>query len=134
MARRRFARIRTASRRVYARARPSFRRARRSGSSGGSNPLMNVVLPAFAYGAIRAPIKNTLMPYVPNVLGDNTDEVAMGLAGYFLMKNTTGFMHDLGKSALIVESASLGNNLVAPMVSRVSTTGTSSNGNTGGWV
>ena len=56
------------------------------------------------------------MPYVPNVLGDNTDEVAMGIAGYLLMKHTSGFTKDLGRAALIVESASLGNNLVSPMI------------------
>jgi len=129
MARRRVIRARTASRRVFARARASYGRRRSSGrSSGGSNVLMTIVAPAFAYGAIRAPLRNLVMPYVPNVLGENTDEVAMGLAGYLLMKNTTGFMHDLGKSALIVESASLGNNLVAPMISGMTTTNTATGG------
>lgn len=115
MARRRFARVRAASRRSVAFVRKSYRA--RGSSRSGSNPLMNIVLPAFAYGAVRAPIKNTIMPYVPNVLGDNTDEAVMGVAGYLLMKNTTGFMHDFGKAALYVESASLGNNIVSPMIS-----------------
>ena len=120
MARRRFKRIRAAGRFVSTRARRSYAKhysTRRSGyAKSGSNPLMNIVLPAFAYGAVRAPIKNAVMPMIPSVLGENTDEVVMGVGGYLLMKNTTGFLHDFGKAALYVESASLGNNLVSPMI------------------
>lgn len=126
MARRRFGRrIRTAARRSVSYVRQSYAAKRRKTSSG-QNPLMNVVLPAATYGAVRAPIKNMIMPYVPNLLGDNTDEVVMGFAGYMLMKHTTGFMHDFGRAALTVESASLGNNLIAPMIqSTVSSVGNS---------
>jgi len=91
---------------------------------------MTIVLPAAAYGAVRAPLKNTVMPYIPAFAGDNTDEIVMGVGGYLLMKHTTGFMHDFGKAALYVESASLGNNLISPMISQA--VGTTS-GNTGNY-
>jgi len=124
MARRRFrARTSNIARRSvrYIKAKTS---RRRNGTSGG-NPLMQYAVPGFVYGSIRAPIKQMIMPYVPNVLGDNTDEVAMGLAGYLLMKHTSGFTRDLGRAALIVESASLGNNLVSPMIVGATSSNTS---------
>jgi hypothetical protein len=90
---------------------------------------MTIVMPAFAYGAVRAPIKGIVMPYIPNVLGDNTDEAVMGIAGYLLMKHTSGFISNFGKAALYVESASLGNNLVSPMIMQAAGTNTTTGGN-----
>ena len=78
---------------------------------------MNVAVPAFAYGALRATLKDKLSAvtsFVP--LGENADEVVMGSGGYLLMKNTTGFWRDFGRSALTVEAASLGHNIVNPMI------------------
>lgn len=78
---------------------------------------MNVMLPSFAYGGIRQTAKNYAAPLTGMLpFGENNDEVAFGLAGYFLMKNTNGFVHDFGRAMLTVESASLGHNIVNPML------------------
>lgn len=83
---------------------------------------MSVVLPGMAYGGVRATVKGYLAPISSMVpLGENSDEVLMGLAGYLLMKNTSGFISDMGKAALYVESASVGHNIVNPLLSGVQT-------------
>jgi hypothetical protein len=100
-----------------ARASSMFRRRGARRSSGGSNPLMTVILPAFAYGAVRETAKSYAAPLTGMLpFGTNNDEAVFGLAGYFLMKKTSGFMHDFGRAALTVEAASLGNNIVSPML------------------
>jgi len=108
-------------RRAFARAR-AFRVGRRSArrSSGGSNPLMSIVLPAVAYGGVRQTLKGYAQPLSSMIpLGENSDEALMGVAGWFLMKNTSGFISDFGKAALYVESASLGHNIINPMLAGV---------------
>lgn len=81
---------------------------------------MSIVVPAFAYGAVRQTAKNMAAPLTGMLpLGDNNDEVVFGVAGYLLMKNTSGFLHDFGKAALYVESASLGHNIGNPLLSGV---------------
>jgi hypothetical protein len=81
---------------------------------------MNVVVPSFAYGAIRSTAKSYAAPLTAMLpLGDNSDEVVFGLGGYLLMKHTNGFMHDFGRAMLTVEAASLGNNIVNPMLQGV---------------
>lgn len=78
---------------------------------------MNVMLPAFVYGGVRQTAKDYAKPLTSMLpLGDNSDEVAFGLGGYFLMKNTSGFAHDFGRAMLTVESASLGHNIINPML------------------
>lgn len=119
------AKVKRMARRKTARARRSFsfkRSTRRSPPSGG-NPLMGIVLPSFAYGAVRPTLKNFAQPVTAMLpLGDNSDEVVFGLAGYLLMKHSSGFLRDIGKAALYVESASLGNNIGAPAISGVTQT------------
>lgn len=118
------ARFKRKARAVYARARSAFkRRSSRRHSSGGSssNLLMTVALPAFAYGAVRNTAKGYISP-ISNFLpfGDNNDEVVMGVAGWALHKYTTGFTRDLGRTMLTVEIASLGHNIVNPMLAGTS--------------
>lgn len=89
---------------------------------------MNVALPAFAYGAVRQTAKNYAAPLTNMLpLGDNNDEVVFGLGGYFLMKHTSGFAHDFGRAMLTVEAASLGHNIVNPMLQGVVGSPSSSN-------
>lgn len=122
--------------RRYASARVG-RKSRRSSSRGGSGSVMSILLPAFAYGAIRPTAKQYAQPLTNMLpLGANSDEVAFGLLGYFMHKKGRGFIKNAGTAILTVEAASLGNNIVAPMVSGATGTvsGASSNANSGGWV
>jgi hypothetical protein len=118
-------------------ARPVARMSRRRKSSGSNaNVLSGVLLPAFVYGAIRPKAKELAQPLTSMLpLGNNSDEVAFGLLGYFMHKKGSGMVKNLGSAILTVEAASLGNNIVAPMVGGITTTaGASSNANSGGWV
>lgn len=98
-------------------ARRSFARAR--ARSGNINPA-TIVLPAMIYGGIRAKVSSLVNQYIPGVLGQYTDEVVLGVAGYYLAKKNTGMLRNIGLAALTIESASVGNQLIAPMVSNVS--------------
>lgn len=98
------------ARRSYARS-----RARSKGISPAS-----VILPAMVYGGVRAKISALVNQYVPGVLGQYTDEVVLGLAGYWLAKKQSGMLRNIGLAALTIESASVGNQLIAPMVNNVS--------------
>jgi len=81
---------------------------------------MSIVLPAVVYGGVRQTLKGYAQPVTSMIpLGENSDEALMGVAGYLLMKNTGGFLHDFGKAALYVESASLGHNIINPLISGV---------------
>jgi hypothetical protein len=126
-----FARAATRSVRYVRSARRSARR------STGSPGIMNVVLPAFAYGAVRPTLKTYAAPLTQAVpLGNNSDEVVFGLLGYLMAKKGRGFVKNAGTAILTVEAASLGNNLIAPMVSGAtgSTTITSQTTTYGGFV
>lgn len=115
MAKRRF--FKRAARRVYARAVAPKRRASRRHSSGG-NPMTSVLLPAFAYGAVRQTAKSYTSGLTDKLpFGANNDELAYGLLGYYMHKKGTGFIKNAGTAILTVEAASLGNNIVSPMVS-----------------
>lgn len=113
------ARFKKRARTIYARARSSFKRKshRRSSSGSSSNLLMSVVVPAFAYGGVRETAKGFISP-VSNMLpfGQNNDEVVMGVTGWALHKYTSGFTKDLGRTMLTVECASLGHNIINPML------------------
>lgn len=83
--------------------------------------LMGSVLPAAAYGIIRAPAVN-MTAMVPRFAGNYTDEVILGVAGYLLAKRGKGFIRNLGMSALIVESAALGSQVSGGFTGMSSTT------------
>lgn len=107
--------------------RRTFRRAkasRRVSRSGTSSMLMTVGASAL-YGFGRSKLSALTQQYIPNVFGQYTDEVVLGLAGWYLSKKG-GIIGALGKSALIIESASIGNQLGSQIMS--SETTTASNG------
>jgi len=92
-----------------------FKRSRRS--SGSSENLLETVGYGFAYGALRPKLKELASPMTQMLpLGENSDEIAFGLIGYFMAKKGTGMVKNAGRAILTVEAASLGNNIVAPMV------------------
>jgi len=89
------------------RSKGSFFRRGKGGDSGVS--LMNTAAPAALYGAVREPIANALTPLTSKIpLGDVSDEIVLGTLAYFGAKKTSGFMRNLCRSALVVESARIG--------------------------
>jgi len=107
----RMARRKGNRRRVSAFGRKTYRSARRSGSN--TNLLMTVGA-SMPYGAGRQKLSDMTQSYLPRFAGQYTDEVVFGVAGWYLSKKP-GIIGALGKSALIIESASIGNQLVAGM-------------------
>lgn len=96
------------------------RKFRRS-SSASTGSLLTVVGSAMLYGAVRAKLSQVTQQYLPSFAGQYTDEVVLGVAGWYLSKKG-GMIGQLGKAALIIESASVGNQLAAGMMnSTVST-------------
>ena len=108
------------------RKRRSFgRRFVRSARKSGSNAnLMTVVGASMLYGAGRAKLSALTQQYLPAFAGQYTDEVVLGLAGWYLSKKG-GMIGALGRSALIIESASIGNQLASGFMSPSSTSGNS---------
>lgn len=84
-----------------------YRSARKSGST--TNLLMTVGA-SMLYGAGRSKLSALTSQYLPSFAGQYTDEVALGLLGWYVSKKG-GVLGALGKSALIIESASIGNQL-----------------------
>jgi hypothetical protein len=117
--------------RAAARSTVRYVKKSRKQSSGMSNPLMTHTLPGFIYGGVRQTAKDYasgmtgMLPF-----GQNNDEVAFGAIGYLLAKNTSGFTSNFGKAMLTVEAASLGHNIVNPMLQGVM--GNSATVSTGG--
>lgn len=87
--------------------RKSFRRSR--GSISNSSLLMTVGS-AMLYGAARNKLNSLTAQYLPAFAGQYTDEVVLGAAGWYLSKKG-GIIGQIGKAALIIESASVGNQL-----------------------
>lgn len=95
----------------------SFFRRKRGGSRGeGGNPL-GLILGAAIYGAGREWTSQKLAPLtrpIAGIAGQYADEVVMGGLGYLLMKGKIPFLgkfklaRDIGKAALIIESARIG--------------------------
>ena len=90
-----------------------FKRSSRSRSSGSSNPL-TVVIPAMAYGAGRSYLSNLALPLTSKLgfLGQYSDEVLFGLAGWFIAKKNLMGLKPLGVAMLTIESASIGSQLI----------------------
>lgn len=86
-------------------AKRSRSRSRRSGSG---NP-MAMIIPAMAYGAVREKISTALTPLTSKIpLGNIADEVVLGLAAYLVAKKTSGLLSQVGKAALVIEAARIG--------------------------
>ena len=114
-----------AKHRYFKRAKRAYkgmkRYARRTGKSEG---LVGTLLPAAIYGAIRAPAANLMQPVTAMIpLGGYADEAALALAGYLLAKNTSGWMQKVGKTAVIVEAASVASQMTAGMTGSKGTAG-----------
>jgi hypothetical protein len=87
-------------------------KARRSRSTGGSNPI-KLVLPAMAYGVGRQYLSNMATPLTSRLgfLGQYADEVLFGVAGWYIAKKNVFGLRKVGEAMLVVESASIGNQL-----------------------
>jgi hypothetical protein len=122
--RRYFGKRRTASRR----GKSFFSRRRGGGSSKGGD--IAIILGAAVYGAGRDWASNKLTPITTplvGVAGQYADEIVMGGLGYLLMKgkipllNKWSITRDIGKAALIIESARIGASLGGGLLSTTST-------------
>jgi len=104
------------ARRVFARAKSSFKRASRSRSSSkSSGNIMNLMLTGALYGAVRPYIAQAVSPLTSKipVVGNYADEAGMGVIGYFAAKGTFGNQFkEVGKAALIIEAAQIGSDVV----------------------
>ena len=90
-------------------SRSAFRRGNRKGTSMGWGFLVGAGL----YGALREKVSNAIAPYTSKIpLGNVTDEVVMGTLGYFAMKKGTGLFRDVGRAAMTIEAARLGETIV----------------------
>jgi len=79
---------------------------------------MKMILPAMAYGAARGKIKDMITPFTDMIpAGGNSDELALGLIGYYAAKKGSGLIKNAGMAILTVEAASLGNNLMGGIIS-----------------
>lgn len=103
---------RRASRRFFG----GFRKKSRRSSGGGLSPE-SMLLPAAAYGALRAPVAQAISPLTSKIpLGGYSDEVALGLASYAAAKWGKGMVRKVGIAGLCIEAAAIGSGLTAGMV------------------
>jgi len=109
-----------------------FRRARRYfgkakkfyGRHKASINPMKAVLFGGLYGAIRSPIHNMTAQYTNMLpLGGYSDEIAYGLAGYFMAKNNNPIIKNAGMAILTVESASIGQQALSGLTGSSSSSG-----------
>ncbi len=105
----------------FKRARVS-RRSAKSYRRGVSSRPEAVIIPAMAYGALRAKLSQLITPVTSAVpLGGYADEVVLGTIGWFAAKKGRGMIKEAGKAMLTVEAFSLGNqvvgNFLAPQAS-----------------
>jgi len=95
------------------------RSKRRASSSNGS--LLMTVGSAMLYGAVRSKLSQVTAQYLPSFAGAYTDEVVLGALGWYLSKKG-GMIGSVGKAALIIESASIGNQLGSSMLGTTAVT------------
>lgn len=117
-----------------ARAAPrSFRRARRSGSSGAN--VMGIAIGGMAYGAGREYVSQKLAPLTAKIpAGDLADEVGMGILSWALATgkipviNKYNVTKDIGRAGLAIEAARVGSYLGANMLPGMQKSASSSSG------
>ena len=85
----------------------SFKKARRSARRGIGSGIKGVFakLPImqFAYGVVRTPVANAIKPMTNQLpLGEYSDEVALGVIGFLLAKQS-GMAGQIGKTMLDIE-------------------------------
>lgn len=102
--------------RVTTMARKSRKTHSRKGNTSG---LLVTVGSAMAYGIMRNKLSQITATYLPSFAGTYTDELVLGGLGWYLSKKG-GVIGAVGKAALIIESASVGNQLGAMMFTKQS--------------
>ena len=61
------------------------------------------------YGGLRARMSNALIPLTSKIpLGTISDEIGLGLANYFIAKNTSGLIKNIALKGLVIENSRLG--------------------------
>lgn len=111
-------------RRHMRRARHSSSFYRRGKSSQGLKP-MTLILGGAVYGAVRQYASNAIAPLTASIpLGNISDEVVLGTAGYLLATKTKGITRDIGRAALTIEAARIGEAVVTGQVMGGGTIGT----------
>jgi hypothetical protein len=106
-------------RRKYRRNRSAgraFFRSQRRRTAGGE-ATMSLVAGSAIYGAIRQKASDMLAPVTAKLpLGNISDEVVLGTAGYLLAKKTSGLPRQIGKAALVIEAARVGEAIMTGQV------------------
>lgn len=98
---------------------------RASGASTGG--LLMTVGASMLYGVARSKLSAVTSQYLPQFAGTYTDELVLGGLGWYLSKKG-GLIGAVGKSALIIESARVGDSLGSSMFGgSVTTSATSYN-------
>lgn len=99
-----------AKRRGFFKRARTFRASKRSYSRSATSRPEAVILPAMAYGALRAKLSQLISPVTSAVpLGGYADEVVLGAVGWFAAKKGRGIVKEAGKAMLTVEAFALGN-------------------------
>ena len=82
-------------------------------SSSRKSKLM-AVGGAILYGFGRKYLSNVVQTYLPSFAGQYTDELVLGGLGYYF-SNKSGIVGSVATAAMLIESASIGNQLGASM-------------------
>lgn len=108
MARRRFGRRRSATRRLSGRR----ARSRSRGSLGiGRSPIQ---IDSMIYGGLREKISTAIAPLTSKIpLGSLADEVGLGILNYFIAKKTGGMIRNIALKGLVIENARVGEAIVS---------------------
>ena len=95
-----------------------FRRSKRhrSKSSSSMKPT-SILLAAGVYGAFREKLSNMLTPITSKIpLGNIADEAVLFGAGYLVAKKTSGVLKEVGKAAMFIEAARLGEAVISGQI------------------
>lgn len=115
-----------------ARARPLFKRKAKRQSSKKNPALLGTIIGGMAYGGLREFASNKLAMLTKGTtlsfLGNYSDEVVMGTLSYFMAKgkipllNKVPYSREIGKAGLVIESARIGSDFIAPALNKNNTT------------
>lgn len=114
------ARFRKRVKRVFA----GFKKRRSSRSNGGGSDATGLILAGALYGAGRPYIERVMPSQISNALGGYGDEAVLGVAGYFAAKGKLGnnkLIKNIGKAALVIESARVAGSFTAGMTNQSTT-------------
>jgi len=98
------------------------RKAKRYGRSSAKGTAL-LQIDSMAYGAVRDVINAQISPFTSKIpLGAYADEVGMGLANWWLSKNTSGIVRDIAIKGLVIENYNVGRQLSAGFLTGAQTT------------